>query len=93
MTETAENVAQEFNISRADRDAFGLRSQQKAVAVQANGRLAAEVTPVRVTQRKGEPRLVDSDEHSRADTTLEGLSKLRAPFPDGASEAAGNLQA
>jgi acetyl-CoA acyltransferase len=90
MPETAENVATEFNISRADQDAFALRSQQKAVAAQDNGRLAREIVPVSISQRKGDPILIDKDEHPRADTTLEGLAKLKAPFREGGSVTAGN---
>ncbi|WP_439527331.1 3-oxoadipyl-CoA thiolase [Pannonibacter sp.] len=90
MPETAENVATEFNISRADQDAFALRSQQKAVAAQENGRLAREIVPVSISQRKGDPILIDKDEHPRADTTLDGLAKLKAPFRDGGSVTAGN---
>jgi acetyl-CoA acyltransferase len=90
MPETAENVAEAFRVSRQDQDGFALRSQQKAVAAQSNGRLASEIIPVPVAQRKGEPRLVEKDEHPRADTTLEGLSKLKAPFRDGGSITAGN---
>ncbi|MFN7168596.1 MAG: acetyl-CoA C-acyltransferase, partial [Pannonibacter sp.] len=90
MPETAENVATEFNISRADQDAFALRSQQKAVAAQANGRLAREIVPVSISQRKGDPILIDKDEHPRADTTLDGLAKLKAPFREGGSVTAGN---
>ena len=90
MPETAENVAEEFQVSRADQDAFALGSQQKAVAAQANGRLAAEITPVAIPQRKGEPKRVEEDEHPRADTTLEGLAKLKAPFREGGTVTAGN---
>ena len=77
-------------MSRADQDAFALRSQQKAVAAQASGRLAAEIEPVAIPQRKGDPMMVERDEHPRADTTLEGLAKLKAPFRDGGSVTAGN---
>ncbi|MFD2236012.1 3-oxoadipyl-CoA thiolase [Aureimonas populi] len=90
MPETGENVAEEFGVSRQDQDAFALRSQQKAVAAQENGRLAAEIVPVTIPQRKGDPKLVDKDEHPRADTTLEGLAKLRTPFRKGGSVTAGN---
>jgi acetyl-CoA acetyltransferase family protein len=90
MPETAENVAEEFRVSRADQDAFALRSQQKTAAAQKNGRLGVEITPVPIAQRKGEPRLVEQDEHPRADTTLESLSKLRAPFRTGGFVTAGN---
>ncbi|MCG6904961.1 MAG: 3-oxoadipyl-CoA thiolase [Rhodobacter sp.] len=90
MPETAENVAEDFNISREDQDQFALRSQQKAGAAQASGRLAEEITPVSIPQRKGDPKVIDQDEHMRPDTTLEALSKLRAPFRAGGSVTAGN---
>jgi acetyl-CoA acetyltransferase family protein len=83
-------VAEDFNISREDQDQFALRSQQKAVAAQENGRLAKEITSVTIPQRKGDPIVVDKDEHPRAGTTLEGLAKLRTPFRDGGSVTAGN---
>ncbi len=89
MPETGENVAEDFAISRADQDAFALRSQAKASAAQANGRLAAEITPVTIPQRKGDAVLVDRDEHPRA-TTLEALAKLGTPFRKGGSVTAGN---
>ncbi len=89
MPETAENVAEDFSISRADQDAFALRSQQKAAAAQANGRLAQEITPVEIPQRKGDPKLVDRDEHPR-ETTLEALAALKAPFRKGGTVTAGN---
>ncbi|KGJ05437.1 acetyl-CoA acyltransferase [Paracoccus halophilus] len=89
MPETAENVAEDFAISREDQDAFALRSQQKAAVAQANGRLAAEITPVTIPQRKGDPRLVDRDEHPR-ETTAEALAALRAPFRKGGTVTAGN---
>ncbi|WP_028879274.1 3-oxoadipyl-CoA thiolase [Terasakiella pusilla] len=90
MPETAENVAEDYNVSRADQDAFALRSQQKTKAAQENGRLAQEIVPVTIPQRKGEPKIIAADEHPRADTTLETLSGLRAPFRDGGSVTAGN---
>ncbi|WP_347919200.1 3-oxoadipyl-CoA thiolase [Paracoccus marcusii] len=90
MPETAENVAEDFAVSRADQDAFALRSQQKAGAAMDSGRLAAEITLVSIPQRKGDPRIVDRDEHPRPDTTAEGLAKLRAPFREGGSVTAGN---
>ena len=90
MPETGENVAEDFGVSREDQDAFALRSQQKAVAAQANGRLAREIVPVEVPQRKGDPKMVDTDEHPRADTSLEGLAKLKAVFRKGGSVTAGN---
>ncbi len=90
MPETAENVAEDFNISRQDQDAFAVRSQQKTGAAMANGRLAKEITPVLIPQRKGEPLVVDMDEHPRPETTLEQLAKLKAPFREGGSVTAGN---
>jgi acetyl-CoA acyltransferase len=89
MPETAENVAVEHGVSRADQDAFALRSQQRALAAQANGRLAREIAPVSIPQRKGDPVIVDRDEHPRA-TTLESLAKLGTPFRKDGSVTAGN---
>ena len=89
MPETAENVADDFKISRADQDAFALRSQQRTAKAQASGRLAMEIVPVVIPGRKGDT-VVDTDEHPRADTTLEGLAKLKGIVrPDG-SVTAGN---
>ncbi|AYF87079.1 3-oxoadipyl-CoA thiolase [Pseudomonas sp. JS3066] len=90
MPETAENVAEQFNVSREDQDAFALRSQQRAAAAQANGRLAKEIVPVEIPQRKGPPKIVEQDEHPRGDTTLEQLAKLGTPFRQGGSITAGN---
>ena len=90
MPETAENVAEDFNISREDQDAFALRSQQKTKAAQENGRLAQEIVPVVIPQRKGDSKVVDADEHPRGDTTIETLAGLRAPFRKGGSVTAGN---
>ena len=88
MPETAENVAADFNVSRADQDAFALRSQQRALAAQASGRLAREI--VGVETRKGKETLrVEADEHPRA-TSLEALAKLKAPFRAGGTVTAGN---
>ncbi|MFC7706260.1 3-oxoadipyl-CoA thiolase [Plastorhodobacter daqingensis] len=90
MPETAENVAVDFGVSREDQDAFALRSQQRAGAALASGRFTREITPVTIPQKKGDPRLVDSDEHPRPETTLEQLAKLRGVVrPDG-SVTAGN---
>ncbi len=90
MPETAENVAAEFGISRADQDAFALRSQTRALAAQNNGRLAREIEPVSIPQRKGDPVIVAADEHPRA-TTLESLARLGTPFrKDGGTVTAGN---
>lgn len=90
MPETAENVAEDFNISREDQDAFALRSQEKAAAAMENGRFAQEITPVTIPQRKGDPLVVERDEHPRPSTTLEGLAKLPTPFRKGGSVTAGN---
>ena len=89
MPETGENVAEDFAISRADQDAFALRSQAKAAAAQANGRLAREIVPVSIPQRKGDALMVAQDEHPRA-TTIEALAKLGTPFRKGGSVTAGN---
>ena len=89
MPETAENVAEEFAISRADQDALAVRSQAKALAAQENGRLAREITPVSIAQRKGDAVLVTRDEHPRP-TTLDTLAKLGTPFRKGGSVTAGN---
>ena len=84
MPETAENVAQEFQVSRTDQDAFAYRSQQRTAAAMKAGRLAEEIVPVAVPQRKGDPILVEKDEHPRFDTTLEALAKLKGVVrPDG----------
>ena len=89
MPETAENVAQDYQISRADQDAFALRSQQKAAAAQASGFYAREIVPVTIKGRKGDT-VVDRDEHPR-ETSLEALAKLKAPFrKEGGSVTAGN---
>ncbi|MEI5678655.1 MULTISPECIES: 3-oxoadipyl-CoA thiolase [unclassified Mesorhizobium] len=91
MPETGENVAEDFSVSRADQDAFAVRSQDKAVAAQANGRLAKEITPVTIPQRKGDAIVVAKDEHPRAGTTVETLAKLATPFKkEGGTVTAGN---
>ncbi len=89
MPETAENVAADFNVSRVDQDAFAVRSQARAAAAIASGRFAQEITPVVIPQRKGDPIVVDTDEHPRA-TTMEVLAKLATPFRQGGSVTAGN---
>ena len=89
MPETGENVAQDYNISREDQDTFALRSQAKAFAAQTNGRLAQEITPVTIPQRKGDALVIDKDEHPRA-TTLDALAKLSTPFRTGGTVTAGN---
>ena len=88
MPETAENVAAEFGISRADQDAFAVRSQERALRAQANGRLALEITPVIIPARKGEPIVVAHDEHPRQ-TSLEALAKLSTPCREGGTITAG----
>jgi acetyl-CoA acyltransferase len=89
MPETAENVADEYKINRADQDQMALRSQNKAAAAQANGRLAKEITPVVIPQKKGDPIVISQDEHPRA-TTIEALTKLKPIVrPDG-TVTAGN---
>jgi acetyl-CoA acyltransferase len=90
MPETAENVAVDFSISRADQDAFALRSQQRAAAAMKEGRLAEEIVPVTIPQKKGNPLVVDRDEHPRADTTLESLSKLKGVVKPDGTVTAGN---
>ncbi|KSV91538.1 3-oxoadipyl-CoA thiolase [Sinorhizobium sp. GL28] len=90
MPETGENVAADFRVGREDQDAFAVRSQAKAAAAQANGRLAKEIVSVTIPQRKGEPVVVDRDEHPRA-TTMEALAKLGTPFKkEGGTVTAGN---
>ncbi|WFR98931.1 3-oxoadipyl-CoA thiolase [Rhizobium tumorigenes] len=90
MPETGENVAEDYKVSRHDQDAFAVRSQDKAAAAQASGRLAREITAVTIPQRKGDPIVVDKDEHPRA-TTMEVLGKLGTPFKkDGGTVTAGN---
>ena len=89
MPETAENVAEEYQVSRADQDAFAVRSQARASAAQVNGRLAAEITPVSIPQRKGDPIIVDKDEHPRA-TTIETLAKLKPFVKANGTVTAGN---
>ena len=89
MPETGENVAEEFKVSRADQDLFAYRSQQKCAAAQASGYFTREIVPVTIPGRKGDV-VVERDEHPRADTTLEGLAKLKTPFREGGSVTAGN---
>ncbi|WP_323846692.1 3-oxoadipyl-CoA thiolase [Microbulbifer magnicolonia] len=90
MPETAENVAERFNISREDQDLFALRSQQKCAIAQAEKLFDEELVPVAVARGRGEPVLVTRDEHPRADTSLASLAALRAPFRTGGSVTAGN---
>ena len=90
MPETAENLAAEFKISREDQDAFAWRSQQKAGRAMESGRLADEILPVSIAQRKGESLVVEQDEHPRPDTKLEKLGKLSTPFRENGTITAGN---
>ncbi|MCW8945782.1 MAG: 3-oxoadipyl-CoA thiolase [Sedimenticola sp.] len=90
MPETAENVAEQFGISREDQDAFALRSQQRTGKAQSNGRLAQEIISVTIPQRRGDDLIVSADEHPRPDTQLEKLASLATPFRDGGSVTAGN---
>jgi acetyl-CoA acyltransferase len=90
MPQTADNVAADFNISRADQDAFALRSQQRWAAAHAAGRFADELIPVVIARKKGDPIVVDIDEHPRPETTLEMLSKLKGVNGPELSVTAGN---
>ncbi|HEY2599180.1 MAG TPA: acetyl-CoA C-acyltransferase [Candidatus Dormibacteraeota bacterium] len=90
MGETAERVAQKYEVSREDQDAFALRSHQRAVAAQKSGRLAEEIVPVEVAQRKGDTLRLTEDEGPRSDTSLEALAKLRPAFSEKGSVTAGN---
>lgn len=90
MAETAENVATDYGVSREDQDQFALRSQQKAADGMSSGRLSDEITAVSVPQRRGEPVSVDTDEHPRVDSTMEGLQKLRPIVRTDGSITAGN---
>ncbi len=90
MPQTADNVAQEFEISRADQDAFALRSQQRWAAAHAAGRFADEIVPVLIPKKKGDPVVVDTDEHPRPETTLEMLAKLKGVNGPELSVTAGN---
>jgi acetyl-CoA acyltransferase len=90
MPETAENVADDFRIDRVDQDAFALRSQQRWAAAQAKGFFAAEIVPVPIAQKKGAPRLFDTDEHPRPETTLETLARLKGVVRPEGTVTAGN---
>jgi acetyl-CoA acyltransferase len=90
MPETAENVAEAFQISRLDQDHFAFRSQARAAAAQARGRIGIEIAPLSIPQRKGDPIVVERDEHPRSDTTLDGLAKLPTPFRKDGTVTAGN---
>ncbi|WP_417605554.1 3-oxoadipyl-CoA thiolase [Oceanimonas baumannii] len=90
MPETAENLAEQFGISREDQDAFAARSQEKAEVAQRSGRFAEEIVPVEIPRLKQEPLIFADDEHLRPGTTVEKLARLPAPFRDGGSVTAGN---
>lgn len=90
MGQTAENIAQRWDISRAEQDAFAVHSQQKAAQAQAAGRFVDEILPVSIPQRKGEPVIVDADEQIRPDTSTESLAKLRPAFAKEGTVTAGN---
>ncbi len=90
MPQTADNVAEQFNISRADQDAFALRSQQRWGAAHAAGRFADELVPVVIAQKKGDPKVVDTDEHPRPETTLAQLAKLKGVNGPDMTVTAGN---
>jgi len=90
MSGTAENVATEFGVSREDQDAFALRSQERAAKAMAGGRLADEIVPVEVPQRRGNPIVVDTDEHPRPGSSLEALAGLKTIFPPDGTVTAGN---
>jgi acetyl-CoA acetyltransferase family protein len=89
MPETAENVAADYQIGREDQDKFALRSQERALKAQTDGTLAQEIVAVRLPAKKGEPQIVERDEHPRA-TSLEALARLPTPFRAGGSITAGN---
>jgi len=89
MPETAENVAEEYQVTREEQDRFAAESQRRAAAAQANGRLAAEIVPVTIPQRKGDPLVVDRDEHPR-DTSVEALAKLKPIVKPEGTVTAGN---
>ncbi len=90
MGETAENVAEEYNVSREDQDAFALRSQLLTEKAIKEGKFKDQIVPVEIPQRKGEAKVFDTDEHPRFGATIESLQKLRAPFRKGGSVTAGN---
>ena len=90
MPQTAENVAEQFNINRADQDAFALQSQQRTAAAQERGFFAKEIVPVEVAQRKGDPLIFAQDEHPRASTTLDNLNKLKPIVKQDGTITAGN---
>ncbi|MBV8790581.1 MAG: 3-oxoadipyl-CoA thiolase [Pseudolabrys sp.] len=90
MPETGENVAEEFQVTRADQDKFAIRSQHRAGKAIASGYFKDEIVPVEIPGGKSGPTIVDKDEHPRPDTTLEGLAKLKTPFRNNGTVTAGN---
>src|SRR6202034_3771317 len=90
MPETAENVAEDFKVSREDQDAFAWRTQQRWAKAHAAGYFADELIPVSIPQKKGDPKKVDTDEHPRPDTTLEALAKLKPVVKPTGTVTAGN---
>lgn len=90
MGETAENVAEKYSVSREDQDAFGLRSQQLTEKAIKQGKFKKQIVPVEIPQRKGDPKIFDTDEHPRFGTTIESLQKLKPPFRKGGSVTAGS---
>jgi acetyl-CoA acyltransferase len=90
MAETAENVAEEFHIARVDQDAFSMRTQQRWAKAQAAGLFRSEIIPTLISQKKGEPKVFDTDEHPRPETTLEGLAKLKPIVKPNGTITAGN---
>ncbi len=90
MPETAENVAEQWAVARADQDAFAIRSQQRWAAANAAGFFKSEIVPVTIPQKKGDPKVIDTDEHPRPDTTLEALAKLKGVVKPDGTVTAGN---
>ncbi|MBT7631527.1 MAG: acetyl-CoA C-acetyltransferase [Desulfobacula sp.] len=90
MGETAENVAEKYNVSREDQDEFGLRSQKLAERAIKEGKFKDQIVPVEIPQRKGDPKIFDTDEHPRFGTTIEALQKLKPPFRKGGTVTAGS---
>ena len=90
MPETAENVAEDFHVNRADQDAFSFRTQQRWAKAHAAGFFKSEIIPVSIPQKKGDPKHFDTDEHPRPDTTLEGLTKLKPVVKPTGTVTAGN---
>jgi 3-oxoadipyl-CoA thiolase len=90
MPETAENVAEQWAVARADQDAFAIRSQQRWAAAHAAGFFKGEIVPVTIPQKKGDPKVVDTDEHPRPDTTIEALAKLKGVVKPDGTVTAGN---